>query len=110
MRRIDLDVRQQMLRREPLADRLADVRRAAETAADEHLEADLALLVLVHAQADVVHGHGRAVVRRARHGDLELARQSTRTRVQERVLAQQLAVDARIGELVLRRGPRIDRP
>ena len=97
-----LDVRQQMLRREPLADRVADVRRAAEAAADEHLEPDLALLVLVHPQADVVHGHGRAIVRRARHGDLELARQVRELGVQKRVLAQQLAVDARIGELVLR--------
>ncbi len=97
-----LDVRQQVLRREPLADRLADVRRAPQTAADEHLEAHLAALVVVHPQADVVDRDRGAIVRRARDRDLELARQVRELGMQERVLAQQLAVDARIGELVLR--------
>ena len=73
-----------------------------ETAADEHLEADLAALVLVHPQADVVDRDRGAVVRRARDRDLELARQVRELGMQERVLAQQLAIDARIGELVLR--------
>src|SRR5690606_34724325 len=41
-----------------------------------------------------------AVVRRSRHRDLELARQIRELRMQHRVLPKQLAVDARIRELV----------
>ena len=80
--------------------RLGDHRRAALAAADQHLEADLAGLVAVHAQADVVHLDGGAIVRRAGDGDLELARQEREFRMEGRPLADDLAVDARILDLV----------
>ena len=84
-----------------VADRLTDIGRASEPTAHEHLEAGLARLVQMHAQPDVVHGDRGTVVRRARHGDLELARQIREFGVQERVLPEQLAIHARIDELVL---------
>ena len=60
----------------------------------------LAGAVPVHAQADVVHLHRRAVVRRGGERDLELARQERELRMQREVLAQQLRPDARILDLV----------
>src|SRR3546814_2971410 len=68
-------IAQQVLLGQELADGDADVGRAAEAAADDHLEADLARLVAADLQADVVKAHGGTVVRRAGHRDLELARQ-----------------------------------
>ena len=69
-------------------------------AADEDLEADLACLVAVHPEADVMQGHGCAVAGRAGQGNLELAGQVGEFRVEDRVLAQQFGVDAGIGKLV----------
>ena len=50
-----VEVGQQMLPRQELADHRADDRRAAETAADQHAETDVALVVVLRLQADVVH-------------------------------------------------------
>ena len=60
------EVRQQVRQRQELADHLADDRRAAEAAADEHLEADVAVRVALHVQADVVHLGGGAILRASR--------------------------------------------
>ena len=61
-----LEIGQQVALRQELADRLAEKGRAAEPAADQHLEADLAGVVAVQPQADVVDAHRGAVVRRRR--------------------------------------------
>src|SRR3546814_1901230 len=90
----------QVLLGQELADGDADVGRAAEAAADDHLEADLARLVAADLQTDVVKAHGGTVVRRAGHRDLELARQEWELRVQARPLAADLAVDARVFDLI----------
>src|SRR3546814_10828382 len=89
-----------MLLGQEVADRGADHRRAAEAAADDHLEADLARLVAVDLQADVVEAHGGAIVRRAGHGDLELAWQERELRMEARPLPDDLTVDARILDFV----------
>ena len=60
----------------------ADQRRAALAAADDHFPADFALVVLVQPQADVMHLHRGAVIGRASHRDLELARQVGEFRMQ----------------------------
>ena len=95
-----LDVAQKIALRQERLDGLGDERRAAEPAADHHLEAALARAVAVHAEADVVHPHRRAVVRGGSERDLELARQEREFRMQGEVLAQQLRPDARILDLV----------
>ena len=87
---------------DPVANRVGDPGRSAETAADEHLEAHPARVVRVHSEADIVYGDGGAVVRRTRDRDLELPRQIRELRVKHGVLAQEFAIQARIGELVLR--------
>ena len=66
----------------------------------QHLEADLARLVLHDADADVVHADRGAVVRRAGDRDLELARQVGELRMEGRPLADDLGPDARILDLV----------
>src|SRR3546814_16448510 len=88
-------VAQQMLLGQEVADRGADHRRAAEAAADDHLEADLAGRVAADLQADVVKAHGGAIVRRAGHGELELERQEREFRMQARPLGDHPAVDER---------------
>jgi hypothetical protein len=70
-------------------------------AADEDLEPKRAVLVQVHSKADVVHCHCGTIVRRARDGDLEFSGQIRKLRMQHRILAQQFAVHARIGKLIL---------
>ena len=69
-----LEVGEQVPPRQELADHGADHRGSAEPAADEHLEAHLAIFA-DRVQADVVHRHGAAVVACAVQRDLELARQ-----------------------------------
>ena len=54
----------------------------------------------MHAQADVVHLHRGAVMGRAGYRDLELARQEGEFRMEGRPLADDLAPDARILDLV----------
>ena len=93
-------VGEQLVGGQELAHGLADHRRPAKAAADQDLEADLALLVLLQDQADVVRAHGRTVGQRTRDRDLELARQVAELGVQGRPLAQQLGPGARVGDLV----------
>src|SRR5882724_7308007 len=95
-----LQVGQQVPLRQERPDRLGDHGRAALAAADQHFEADLAGLVSVHAQADVMHLHGGAVLGRSCHGYLELARQERELRMEGRPLPDDLAVDARVLDLV----------
>ncbi len=83
-----------------LADRRAEIGLAAEAAAHQHLEAELAGVVAVDAQADVVDLGRRPVPRRAGDGDLELARQERELGVEGRPLADHLGPDARIVGLV----------
>ena len=78
----------------------ADDRRAAHAAADPDLEADLAGVVLQQLQADVVPAGRGAVLGGAADGDLELARQEGELGVQRAPLAQDLAVGARVDDLV----------
>ena len=79
-----LDVAQQIALGQERLDGLADERRAAEPAADDHLEAHLAGAVAMQAEPDVVHPHGGAVVGGGGDGDLELARQEREFRMQGR--------------------------
>ena len=80
-------------------DGLGDERRAAEAAADQHLEAGLAVGVLVQAQADVVDLDRGAVVLGRGDRDLELARQEREFRMQRGVLPQDFRPDAGILDL-----------
>jgi len=94
-----LDIAQEVALGQELLDGLAHKRCAPEPAAHDHLEADLAGLVAMHVQPDIVHPHGGAVVRGRGERDLELARQEREFRMQGRMLAQQLGADARILDL-----------
>ena len=97
-----LDVAQQIALVQERLDGLADERRAAEPAADDHFETDLACAVPMQAQADVVHAHGGAVVRRRRDRDLEFARQERELRMQGGMLPEDFRVDAWVFDLVRR--------
>ena len=74
------EIAEQILLRQELADHVTDHRRAAEAATDQHLETDFAGGVAHQVQADVVHLRRGAILRRAGHGDLELARQERELR------------------------------
>ena len=89
-----------MFRGQPIPDGMGDEGRASLAAPDEDLKTDFPCLVAVHPEANVMQGHGRAIAGRAGNGNLELAGQVGKFRVQYRVLAQQFAVDAGIGKLV----------
>ena len=91
---------QQVFLGQELADRRADERGAPLAAADDDLETGLAGVPAAHDEADVVQAHRRAVVGRAGDRDLELARQEREFGVQGRPLADDLAVDARVLDLV----------
>ena len=88
--------------RQELADHEADHWRTAEAAAHQHLEADLAVLVLQRVQADVVHRDRRAVGARAVQRDLELARQEGEFGMERRPLPDDFAPDEGVDDLVLR--------
>ena len=79
---------------------MAQHRRAAHAATDQHFQADLTRIVLHKLKADIVQLDGGTIDRAAGHRDLELARQEREFRVQRRPLAQQLGIGARIGDLV----------
>ncbi len=83
-----LDVTQDIAAVHKRLDRLADERRAAETAADQHLKTGFAVGIPVQAQADVVDLDRGAVVLGRSDRDLELARQEREFRMQRGVLAQ----------------------
>ena len=94
-----LEIRQQVGHRQEVAQHFADHRRAAQTAADDHLKPDRAVLA-DHAQADVMRaGHG-AVDLGSGHRHLELARQELELGVVGGPLADQFGIGARIGDLV----------
>ena len=93
-------VGEQVLLRQEVADLLGDHRRAALAAADIDGKAQLALVVLLQMQADVVDLDRGAVALGAGHRDLELARQVGEFRVHRRPLAQDLGIGPRIGDLV----------
>src|SRR5205085_5716043 len=95
-----LDEDEDLLPRQELADDDAGDRRAAHAAAHEHLEADVAGVVLLQDEADVVPGGGGAVFQGAADRDLELARQEGELRMQRAPLAQDLAVGPRVDDLV----------
>ncbi len=79
---------------------MADQRRAPEAAADVDGETDLARVVLDDLIADVVHLDRRTIGGRARHRDLELARQEREFRVQRRPLPDDLGIGPGILDLV----------
>ncbi len=83
-----LDIAQDVAAGHERLDGLGDERRAAEAAADQHLEAGLAVGILVQAQADVVDLDRGAVVLGGGDRDLELARQEREFRMQRGVLAR----------------------
>src|SRR6202034_488436 len=85
-----LDIAQQIAARHERLDGLSDKRRAAESAADQHLESGLAFGVLVQAQADIVNLDRRAIVLGGGNREFELARQERELRMQRGVLPQQL--------------------
>ena len=91
---------QQIALGQELADDLADHRGTAQPAADQHPEAEFALFVTQQIEADVVNLGRRAVVNGPGDGDLELARQVGKFRVEGGPLADDLAVDARIFDFV----------
>ena len=97
-----LQIGQQLGERQEIADHLPDHRRAPQAPAHQHREADVAPCIARQVQPDVVHLGGRAVLGRARDGDLELARQVGEFRVQGGPLADDLAVGPRIVDLVAR--------
>jgi hypothetical protein len=105
-----LDVAEDIAAMDEVLDGLADERRAAETAADQHLEAGLALLVLDQLQADIVDLDRGAIVVRRGDRDLELAREEREFRMQRGVLADQLRPDPGILDLAGRdAGPLVRR-
>ena len=71
-----------MLFIQPLADNRADHRGAAQAAAGENLAADLPAGVGHQFHADVVGVNGGPVLGGSAHGNLELARQEGKFRVQ----------------------------
>ena len=79
---IAVQIGEQLVHRQELAHGLADHRRPAEAAADQHLEAELAVVVLLQHQADIVRRTAARSPRRARDRDLELARQVGKFRMQ----------------------------
>ena len=95
-----LDVDQDVLPRHELIDEGGDDGGAAHAAAHEDLEANLTSGVTHQLQADVVPADRGAVFLGADDGDLELARQERKFRVQGRPLAQHFTVGARIDVLV----------
>ena len=94
-----LDIAQQIAAGHERLYGLADERRAAEPAADQHLETGLAFGVFVQAQADIVHLDRGAIMRRSGDREFELARQEREFRMQRGVLPQQFRPDAGILDL-----------
>ena len=83
-----------------VADRLADHRRASLPTPDDHLEANITRGVAAYDQADIVDLDRGAVVFGTGHRDLEFTRQEREFGVQARPLANDLAIDPRVLDLV----------
>jgi hypothetical protein len=62
-----------MLRQE-FANDVTDHRRTTEATTNEHFKSNFALSIADEVQADVMNLRCRAILRRTRHRDLELAR------------------------------------
>src|SRR6267378_1455325 len=95
------DIRKEVPPRQKFADDESDRRRAAQAPADQHAEPHLALLVLEGVQADVVHRDRGAVRLGSVHRELELAREIRELWMERRPLADDLAPDERVHDLVL---------
>ena len=97
-----VEIGEQVPRGQEFVDHVADDRRAPEPAADDDAEADLARFTQLRVQADVMHERRRPVRGRAVDRDLELARQVVEFRMEGGPLADQLAPDEGIDDLVAR--------
>ncbi len=75
---MDLEISQQVLVGHKAIDQLGDHRRTAEAATDPDFPADFASAIHGGLQANIVEPDGRAILRRAGDGDLELSRQVAR--------------------------------
>jgi hypothetical protein len=95
-------VGQQVRQRQEVTDHLPDDGLAAEATADENFEADLALRVAFQVEANIMDLGSRAVFGRAGDGDLEFTGQVGEFGVMRRPLPDDLAVRARVVDLVLR--------
>ncbi len=93
-------VGQQVFLGKEILDLLGDHRRTPLPAADIDGKADLAGLVLLQMQADVMHLDRGAVAVGAGDGDLEFSGQEGEFRVDGRPLAQDFGIRPRIGDLV----------
>ena len=96
------DVGQQMLPRQALANLQTEDRRAPQTAADDHPQEHLPVVIGVKIKADVMHHDRRAVLLRRADGDLEFARQEQEFRVDGRPLPQDFGQRARVDHFVRR--------
>ncbi|MNP03554.1 hypothetical protein D3C76_954430 [compost metagenome] len=94
------DIGQQVPPVQPVANLLAEDRRAPQAAAHQDPQAHLARLVAVEVEADVVHLDRRAVFLGGAEGDLELARQEEEFRVDGRPLAEDFRQRARVQQFV----------
>src|SRR6266849_3643211 len=97
-----LDVSEQMPPGQKFADDESDRRSAAQASSNQHAEPHLALLVLEGVQSDVVHGDRRTVRSCAVYREFELARKVGELGMERRPLADDLAPDEGIDDLVLR--------
>jgi hypothetical protein len=97
-----LEIREQVFARQEVAHHLADDGRAAEAAARKNFEAQFAIGAAHDVHSDVMHQGGRPVLRSARDGDLEFARQVGELGMKGRPLANDFAPRARIVEFVRR--------
>ncbi len=95
-----LEVAEQILFRQLVADLFGDQRCAALAAADVDGKAQTAISEPLQMQADVVHLDGGPVVLGGGDSHLELARQEAELGVQRRPLPDDLRVRARVGHLV----------
>ena len=97
-----LDIAEKIAAVDERLDGLADERRAAEPAADQHLEAGFAFGVLVQPQADVVDLDRGAIMLGGGDRELELARQEREFRMQRGVLPQHFRPDPGVFDLARR--------
>ena len=95
-----LQIRQQIALFQKRADARADIGRAAQAAADQHIKARLATRVFDQIQANVMHLHGRAVALRAGGRDLEFSGQEREFGVEGGPLADDLAIGPGVFQLI----------
>ena len=93
-------IRDGMLPRHEVAYFRAYDRRASQAAAHQHTEADFALRIFHHRQADVMYRNRGPVICCASNRDLEFTRQVSELRMKGAPLAQYLGVRARIDDFI----------